>query len=632
MRMGSNRLARSAVLVVMGLGATGATGATLTYDASNTAGVQTTNGTWDLNTAANWIAGGGDGTSRIAWTNGNAAEFVAPSGSTITVDGAAGQVAANGLVFSGTGGAGSMFMIGASGSSLRLGAGGMTSTMTNQIAQTSNSGRTTFLSLVLTDSQTWSSTTVRTHSNGAALRALGNVSSLAGVTNLTIDGRGIADPFARANTDNRVGLLLGGTNSFAGTTTVTGGASLWLDYALVAGSGSKLDDSRALILAGGSVVMNGGSNVVEVVGATTVQKGGNTIYNGSNGAGSTTNRLAMGAITHQVSGTFDVSNAAAGIASTTMINTSGILGGWATVNGGDRWAVGSTDGSDTNITNIAGTNRATSATWATATDLNVNMTGSESGIGSQTINALRLGTAGIAVGFATNATLILNSGGLIAGSTGQSITGGKITTAAVTSGVGELFVHTPNAFTIGSAIVNNGTTPTALVKGGINQLKLTGTNTYTGKTYLNGGSLSLDEGGSIANGNIVITAGTLNAGTTGGGGTINFNLSNTAADLISISGGVLDLTNLRLNLVVSGTLTPGEYVLVDQAVGSSFIAGVKFANVTNLGTWSIDYNGTAANPGSIVLAVPEPGSAAYLALAAGLFLRRRRLSTKRSLS
>lgn len=111
-----------------------------------------------------------------------------------------------------------------------------------------------------------------------------------------------------------------------------------------------------------------------------------------------------------------------------------------------------------------------------------------------------------------------------------------------------------------------------------------------------------------------------------GGGTLNFNLAGNTADLINLSGtGVLDLTNLKLNFVVSGTHTQQQYVIANQDVGSSFVVGHQFAAITGLPIgWSVDYQGTTADPNEIVLATPEPCAASLVVLLAPLLMGRRK--------
>lgn len=473
--------------------------------------------------------------------------------------------------------------------------------------------------IALTISQTWTTAKAVNNNGAAAVTITGAISG--SNVNLTFDGKGVHSAARTLNGDQRYIYSLRGLNTYTGTTTITGGAHLRLDY--TPANTSRLADTTTLVLAGGTVSLNGGANVVEDVGATTVAVGYSTIVAGPNGGGGAANRLQMGALTHQVGGTFDVTTAVNSLASTSTGNIGGIIGGWATMGGGTAWAV-----SGATITNSSGTDRIASSAWG-ATE-NVNVTVAESGIGDKKINALRIKDANEGLSFASASTLTLTSGGIIAANTGQYINGGKITTEAVTSGVGEVFVHNPNAFTIGAAVVNNTSTPTALVKDGLGILTMTGVNTHTGGTYINSGTLTLDNGGTLADSDVTIAGGaTLSAGTTGQRGTLTFNVADNTADLIAVAeGGVFDIQNFAVNVVFSGTQTLSEYVLANRNIDTTSILGDSFFSKSLPAGWDIDYDGTTLHPDSIVfVAVPEPAVLGIAGIGLAGLIRRRRLHT-----
>ncbi|MEI6656847.1 MAG: autotransporter-associated beta strand repeat-containing protein, partial [Verrucomicrobiota bacterium] len=128
-------------------------------------------------------------------------------------------------------------------------------------------------------------------------------------------------------TKEGIGMLtLSAPNTSTGATIVNAG-TLTLDYATVADS--KLNDSSALILGGGTLNLASGSHV-EIIDSTTLTAGrsGVSVSNG-------TPVLRMNAISPGVG---MVNFGAASIASTSNANDgSGILGVWATVGGSD-WA------------------------------------------------------------------------------------------------------------------------------------------------------------------------------------------------------------------------------------------------------------------------------------------------------
>jgi autotransporter-associated beta strand protein len=220
-------------------------------------------------------------------------------------------------------------------------------------------------------------------------------------------------------------------------------------------------------------------------------------------------------------------------------------------------------------------------------------------------NNLVTGTINAQVGGGTYA--IESDSGLLtlSGSTDATTPG-----VAIQSGAGGSRTFTLEGAGSGivSGIIQNGSaTAVSLIKTGAGTWTLASANTNTGSISITGGTLLLDQGGSIANANVNVSAGTL-AGGTSGGGTVNFALAGDTANFISLSGtGVLNLTDLTLKLDVSGSQTQKQYVIANQDVGSVFVVGGAFEAVSGLPTgWSIDYNGTAADPGEIVLATPEP--------------------------
>ncbi|MEZ0218141.1 MAG: beta strand repeat-containing protein [Rariglobus sp.] len=591
---------------------------TLVYDSGVGAGIQAGNGTWDFNTTSNWTADGG--ASRINWTGNSDLASFQLQGTTGTVTIGATQVGTGGLTFSGTtGSASNVWTLGASGetNSIQLGSGGLANQISDGLLVVN-------APLVLTASQTWTSNRLSTNSVTAGVRANGPISTLSGNTNLTFDGLGLSSATKTASGDNRVIFELGGNNTFSGTTTVTGGAVLRLSY--ITNTGSKLDASKALSLKGGSLVLNGGSGLTETVASTTVDSGANTIYRGPNGG---TNVIALGALTTSNGGTLDIS--AASLAATTTTNTNGIIGGWATL-GGTRFAVGSADGSSTNMTNTSGSTLSTYSTALATT--NYLISGAISGSGDKTINSLRMASGGSLT--LSSGTLTIASGGII-GDSGGPISGGNLT-----SGTTALYVHAPSALTISSAIID-GASSVALVKAGGNTLTINGANTYTGATYVNSGTLAMT-GGSLANGNVFVrgaAAFTMNASSA-----ITFNLTGTTPGQFDVFtqdvGGSFTLGG-AMNLKFNSTFTSGaSFDLFNLVSGTAdgfttiSVSGSYVGSLTEStsGIWTGTVGGQdftfteASGLLQVASAIPEPGTYAFFAgvLSVGFaaVLRRRR--------
>ena len=535
---------------LLSLGA-GAGAATLTWNT----------GLWNFNTATGWS----NGATSVPWTsNLDTASFQSSAGGTVTVDNGSGQVGAAGIVVGGTA---SSWTIG--GAQLQLGAGGITDTL--------SAGTLTLSApIALTASQTWSSTRSTINNNNAGFIESGVIS---GTGNLTFDGRGLTNPTSTGNTNLRSSFQLGGAsaNTFSGTTTVTGGAMLKLDY--TSGNVSHLDGSSALVLAGGSVLLNGGTSMVQSVGSTLVTAGANTV----GGNGGTINQIALGALSHNVGATVDISNSASGIATTTTTNTDSMIGGWATF-GGTRWAAAGTTGSATAFVSYGGSTTGASSGWSPT--MNVNTTASESGIGSKTINSILFNTASIALGFASGSTLTVTSGGILAAGTGGSLSGGSVTSGM---GTGELFVHTANAFGVGSAIVDNGGTAVSLVKDGTSTLTLSGANTYTGATYVNAGTVTVASGGSIASSSRVIVQGgaTLDVqavGHTVGAGKILSGGGTVLGNIVVASGGSIAPAISYLDAASATHFETGTLTLGSSTVASNLTLNDGSALSFRLGT------------------------------------------------
>lgn len=382
---------------------------------------------------------------------------------------------------------------------------------------------------------------------------------------LTIGGAGI--------------VALRGSNTFTGGTVVNGG-TLLLDYS--GNTSSKVSSTAALDLSGGSLSVLGNSSA-----STTVTLGGLNVGSSAGALGGgqitvTTGQdqnatLALGAITKNAGGTvnFVLANTGTGVANittTTANNGSGILGGHATF-GLNDWAT--KDGAG-NIAALAAGSY--SATFATG----LNTTRSASVVlpsGSSTTGSLRLTGAAAVTFTASGNTLTLESGGILVTSTAGATSIGGTTTATrgvIASSTGEVIIHQQSASTLTVNSVIGGTT---LTKSGEGALVLTGTNTYTGNTVINGGSVT------------VTTAANLGAGT---------------AD-VTINGGTLILPSGTL-----GTLNSTNRVITVGALGATFnwsvaqvlegsgLAGTGTLTLAGTGTITVGSSGSTFT-GDIVI-------------------------------
>jgi autotransporter-associated beta strand protein len=332
---------------------------------------------------------------------------------------------------------------------------------------------------------------------GAGDTAINRV--ISGTGNITKDGVGT--------------LLLSGTNTYTGTTTVTEGV-LELDFSAAGTATDIIKNSSALVLSGGELLLTGKNATVnsQTVNGLTLNSGKSEITLTANGATSLV--LNLGNITNNAgatvnftlpTGTQDATN---GITTTRTNDASGILGAWATVTTatGTEWAVSGAPGGGAsgNITAYAGYT-------------NINVYGGV--ILDNAANNVRIQNGGVAgnitlqdsdtkantlmqdsdfVGTVDTAGGILRTYGIMISSGAADLVIGDVTGAAGTlttaSNGGDLVLSVQDAdsiLTVNSVIANNGAA-SALIKSGDGTATLNGVNTYTGATTVSEGTLALN--------------------------------------------------------------------------------------------------------------------------------------------
>jgi fibronectin-binding autotransporter adhesin len=282
------------------------------------------------------------------------------------------------------------------------------------------------------------------------------------------------------------------------------GGTLVLDYALH--PTGLLDDNSGISLGGGTLRLKGsGSPTLELIGTERKLEsdgGGSTVLldpNGSTIELDTRGTAGITSISRTLGTTVDFSAAGNGAGGPAVLGTdakidltsagvNGVLQGW-TVNGATEWASNS-GGVLTPLSNYStDTDLGTSTAGATA---NMRPTGVQSDITTaQVFNSINLtGAAGINMTGA--GSLALTSGGLIGNTTG-AITGGTVTAAAPdVAAPTDLVIATPADLSVSSAIIDNGSgQPVSLTKTGAGVLTISGANTYSGSTFIDGGTLKL---------------------------------------------------------------------------------------------------------------------------------------------
>jgi fibronectin-binding autotransporter adhesin len=404
----------------------------------------------------------------------------------------------------------------------------------NQFTTLSVGGLTGSGNISLTDVNSYPAT-LRVGGNGSNTTYSGAMSGLGGLTKA---GSGT--------------LVLTGTNSYSGDTTVAGGG-LKLDFSLAGATQSNIinnqADASALAMNGGTLLMQGKISTTnsQQFNGLTVNQGSSSIVLAA--AAANPLLLSLGDITRNPGSTIDFTlpsgsqSATNGITTTTQ-NTSGILGGFATV-AGTNWATSS--GAAGNIAAFSAYTTGNLGAIAGDPTANVSPSGGQTAITSaKSLNTLNL-TSSLGVTMSGTGSLTLVGGGLIGNTTG-TISGGTL----AGSPNGELIVITPANLTIASILADN-SGATGLTKAGSATLTLTGSNTYSGPTTIDAGALQIGNGGAT---------GTLGSGLVTNNSQLVFKLSvaSTYGGTLSGIGSLTQAANSVLTLTGSNTYTGGTTI------------------------------------------------------------------------
>jgi fibronectin-binding autotransporter adhesin len=407
--------------------------------------------------------------------------------------------------------------------------------------------------------------------------------------------------------------LSGSGNTFTGQLAVVGG-TLMADHT---GSTARQfgNGSNPLVMQGGAIAMNGNATVggpEDHEGfATTSLNGSDNVFSVTPGANLTSMDLA--AISHNPTATADfrVNGAGQGQITTSSTNDStGILGPWATYLG-DDWATVNGTNQIVAFTGYAFKNDP--STWL-ATD-HVSYSGSNADVSAPTtITSLRFdpSIADLQLAHVLNidsgATLTVGDGGILSTSrvTNSTING----PGAITSGTSTLFIHTNGGSTIVNAPVTNNTSGSVtVVHSGPGFYQPMATNTYSGDTVVNSGSILVDanDGATLTNKG---AAGALGAGNNiqlnGGTLAIRADSSPVSTDRdIQLSGvagldvsGTATFSGLISDPTIKGTLNldgPGVVALTNAA--NSYQGGTRI----NGGVLMLTNDALGNGSGSVVL-------------------------------
>jgi autotransporter-associated beta strand protein len=464
-------------------------------------------------------------------------------------------------------------------------------------------------SSILTLSTSTNTYTGATNVHAGTLRFAGSSSGTLGAITVGGTSTPVLDIQAGSYTQGAGGFFVGGGAGGAGIVNQTGGAVTWNNNGLqlLIGNGGHAGTYN---LSGGSLTTLTG----------TPSRG---VMIGTNSDSTNTfNLSSTGALT--VAGT---SRLMIGRSDATQINTTNHFsqtGGTATISdmtmGGTSGGAGSGNSATLSLTGGTFTAAAFSLLSAANNDVSTITIG-----GTAVVTLPNLPTAR---GSSATATMNFDGGTLRNSATGTFIT--DLTNAFIMDD-GARFDTSLNSTTISQNLLTHGSsTGGGLTKIGANTLTLTGTNTFTGNTTIDGGTLKLDVAGSIANSaNITVGSGatfdvstlttalTLGAGqslkssatganptatvTTVAGndltlsaggltftaydGTNGNSATNAPLTVAGASAGELKLNGAPVTVTTTTSLAAGTYVLVAKG-GSALLTGTP-------GTLTVNGSGTA---------------------------------------
>ncbi|WP_407051591.1 autotransporter-associated beta strand repeat-containing protein [Methyloraptor flagellatus] len=390
-------------------------------------------------------------------------------------------------------------------------------------------------------------------------------------------------------------LVLGGTNTYTGGTTLSAGTLQ------VASDANLGDTSGSLTLAGGTLA----TTVSFTSGRAVALTGAGAV------APATATTLTLGGV---ISGTGALTKSGAG---TLVLSGSNTYTGGTTVSAGTLQVA-----SDGNLGDASGGLTLAGGTLATTASFTSNRAVTLAGgaLAPAAATTLTIGTAISGSGGLTHAgagTLVLGGANTYTGTT--TVTAGTLraTNAGAIPGAvangGTVIFDTSADITMGGAITGTG----ALVQQGTGKLTLAGANSASGGTTVSAGTLELPNGVTLTGDVLVQSGGTLQGATdsTGGpsvAGTVTIQNGATLKATVPAAGGLgsLSMTGLALSNLSNVAVTLGASTgTTAVSVGDLTLDGVL--NVTDAGALSlgvyrlVSYSTLVADNGLVLGTTPS---------------------------
>jgi autotransporter-associated beta strand protein len=445
--------------------------------------------------------------------------------------------------------------------------------------------------------------------NGSAAAILGGQASGAGTINYIIGSANTSTAFngslggASGGAQGEITKVGIGTLILTGTTVSTGygglnfdGGTLQLNYQ--SNPTGVMGTTNALGFGGGALTL-----LAKNSGATTQTLGNVTLTGGAGGDlivnpnGGTSTTLTLGTLTATAAGgslniqptatmggsALSYGTGTVAITTTTNKSTDGTYG--ARITYGSDWATTASTGSPYTLSAYSGYTTFVGSAGSATTDYVLNDNGTMTA--SESFNSLKLtnDTTGQSLSVGSGNTLTLTNGGLLfAGSNPYTITGGTLKSNTTTNS--DLVIQNlgTGGLTINSVIANGAGASTLTVAGG-GTLTLGGANTYTGSTYLSGGTTIVTAennfGVPAAASVIALNGGTLEANA-------SFTLAGGSTGGIQIGGG-------------GGTfnVTSGKTLTVSSVISNQ--AANIFGPLIKTGAGTLVLNGASTYDGATII-------------------------------